>query len=79
MFLPYVKVLPVLAYAIMLAIWVILTKQAWDGRYTSFAKDKVFLPLFEGVGGRMVDLFSVQIEIVDASVHTNDTTSDKTV
>lgn len=48
-FLPYLKVLPVLIYAIMLAIWVILTKQAWDGRYTSFSNDKIFLPLFEGV------------------------------
>lgn len=49
MFLPYVKVLPVLIYAALLAVWIILTKQAWDGKYTSFSQDKVFLPLFEGV------------------------------
>ncbi len=79
-FLPYLKVLPVLIYAALLAIWIILTKQAWDWRYTSFSKDKIFLPLFEGVGWWMVDLFSVEIEIVDTSVHSNETSdSEKTL
>ncbi len=80
MFLPYLRALPWLFYLILLVIWVILTKQARDGKYTSFSADKVFLPLFEGVGGWVVDLFSVQIEIVDASVHLNEVTpTDKTI
>jgi|GEM_PF-766880 len=80
MFLPYVKVLPILMYAALLAIWVILTKQARDGRFTSFSQDKIFLPLFEGVGGWIIDLFSVEIEITDASVHSNETPSaEKTI
>lgn len=44
--LPYVKVLPVLFYAVMIVIWVVFVSQAWDGKYTSFKSDKVFLPLF---------------------------------
>lgn len=78
-FLPYVRVLPLLMYLALVIIRAILVKQAWDGRYTSFKSDKVFLPLFEGVGGWMVDLFSLEIEITDASVHTNQSSSSTTL
>ena len=47
MFLPYIKVLPVLMYAALLVVWFFFAKQARNGKYTSFAPDKVFLPLFE--------------------------------
>ena len=77
MFLPYVRVLPVLLYAAMLVVWGIFTKQSWEGKYTSFKSDKVFLPLFEGIGGWIVDIFSFEIEIIDTSIHSNETSAGK--
>ena len=79
MFLPYVKVLPALIYLVLLSIWVIFAKQAWDGRYTSFKSDKVFLPLFLGIGGWVVDMFSLEIDLEDTSVHNNTAASDKSL
>lgn len=77
MFLPYLKILPVLIYAAMLVVRVIFTKQSREGKYTSFKSDKVFLPLFEGIGGWIVDIFSFEIELIDTSIHSNDTTAGK--
>ncbi|MBP6910606.1 hypothetical protein KBC03_03320 [Patescibacteria group bacterium] len=78
-FLPYLRVLPRLIYLALVIVRAILVKQAREGKFTSFKSDKVFLPLFEGLGGWMVDLFSLEIEITDASVHTNESSSSTTL
>ncbi|MEI7477681.1 MAG: hypothetical protein WCJ81_04105 [bacterium] len=46
MFIPRLKVLPIIAYMLLLGVWVIFFMQAWNGRYTSFSQDKAFMPVF---------------------------------
>jgi hypothetical protein len=56
-FLPWVKVLPFLAYAWLLSVWVIFFIQARNGRYTSFSEDKAFMPVFAWFGAWVLGIF----------------------
>jgi hypothetical protein len=57
MFIPWIRVLPLLAYIALLCVRVLFFIQAWNGTYTSFAKDKAFLPVFSGFGGWVLSIF----------------------
>ncbi len=60
-FVPYIRVLPLLAYVGLLAIRVIFFLQAWNGRYTSFDKERPFLPVFIGFGEWVLSIFDMEL------------------
>lgn len=60
-FVPYIKILPLLAYLGLLAVWVIFFIQARNGTYTSFDKERPFLPVFSGFGEWVLSIFDTQI------------------
>ena len=60
-FIPWIKVLPLLAYIILLSVWIVFFMQARNGRYTSFSEDKAFLPVFAGFGTWVLNIFDAQL------------------
>jgi len=61
MFIPRLKVLPIIAYMLLLGVWVIFFMQAWNGRYTSFSQDKAFMPVFAWFGWRVLSIFDATL------------------
>jgi hypothetical protein len=45
-FLPWVKIIPLLIYMALFVVWILFFIQARHGTYTSFSRDKAFLPMF---------------------------------
>ena len=60
-FVPYIRVLPLLAYIGLLGVRVIFFLQAWNGTYTSFDKERPFLPVFIGFGEWVLSIFDMEI------------------
>lgn len=63
-FIPYMRILPILFFLCFLIIRWLFVKQAWEGRYT-VDEDKILLPLFAGLGGWVISIF--ELNIYDAS------------
>jgi len=61
MFIPWIRVIPFLAYTALFSVRVIFFMQAWNGTYTSFSKDKAFLPVFTGFGGWVLSIFDATL------------------
>ncbi len=61
-FIPWIKIIPLLAYVVLLSVWVIFFLQARHGTYTSFSREKAFLPVFVGFGGWVLSIFDANLE-----------------
>lgn len=68
-FIPYVRILPVFVYAIMMIIWIIFVKQAREWFYL-WENEKVLLPVFMWVWTWILDIFDLnpQWELNDQGV-----------
>lgn len=64
-FIPYVRILPVIAFFMLVVVLVIFVKQALNGRYfiQSDEWEKLFLPFFHELGWWIIDTFETKIEI----------------
>ena len=59
-FIPYLRILPVFLFLLFLIIWLVFVKQAWEWSYV-IDEDKVMLPFFAGIGGRVLSIFELEI------------------
>jgi phosphatidylserine synthase len=60
-FIPYLWVIPVILFLIFLVIWILFTKQAWEGKFV-VGNDKVMLPVFSGLGEWVSSIFELDVE-----------------
>lgn len=60
-FIPYLWVVPVILFLCFMVIRVLFLKQAWEGVFT-IHEDKVLMPFFAGIGGRIVAIFELEVE-----------------
>ncbi len=60
---PWIRLLlvPFLVFLLYLVVWILFVKQAYEWRYI-LDEDKVLLPFFAGIGGRMLSIFELQIQ-----------------
>lgn len=70
-FVPYIKVLPLLAYIGLLGVRVIFFLQAWNGTYTSFDKERPFLPVFIGFGEWVLSIFDAELSPDEKPIQEN--------
>jgi len=59
-FIPYMRVLPILVFLGFMVVWVLFVKQAYEWRYV-VDDDKVILPFYAGLGWRVVSIFELDI------------------
>ncbi len=64
-FVPYVRILPVIVFAMLMIVLVIFVKQALNGRYfiQSDEWEKLFLPFFHELWWWIMDTFETKIQI----------------
>ncbi|MFA5747830.1 MAG: hypothetical protein WC872_01820 [Candidatus Absconditabacterales bacterium] len=60
-FVPLLKYLIIFVFLFMIVILIIFIKKAWDGKYVLSKENKLYI--FEGVGGRLLDLFDINISL----------------
>lgn len=61
-FIPWIKIIPLLTYIVLFGVWVVFFLQARRGTYTSFYRDKAFLPVFTWFGGWVLSIFDAKLE-----------------
>lgn len=71
-FIPWIRVLPLLVYFILIVVWVFFFMQAWKGVYTSFSQDKAFLPIFAWFGGWVLNIFDITLNADDVDMYTDE-------
>jgi len=64
-FLPFLSWIPFLLQLVLFWIWVFFVKQAWEWKYVVIinGKEKLPLPIFEGLWGWLLELFEKKFEI----------------
>jgi len=60
-FIPWFWIIPVLFFLMFLVIWIIFVKQAREWAYV-IDEDKVLMPFFAGIWGRVVSIFDLDVE-----------------
>lgn len=58
-FIPFVRILPIFIYIMMLAVWIMFIKQAWEWHYL-WNNEKVLFPLFIWFWWWILDMFEVE-------------------
>ncbi len=59
-FIPYVRIIPVLIFIAFIIVWIIFCKQAREWRYT-IQDDRIVMPIFAGLWGWMVTIFELEV------------------
>lgn len=62
LFIPYLKILAILPLLVMVGLFLMFTKQSWDGKYWEDNKEAP-IPIFVGIGWWMLDLFEFSTDI----------------
>jgi len=73
-FIPFLRLIPILFFIFAFAIWVIFVKQAWEWTYVVEInwKDKILLPFFVGIGNWMLNVFDIKFEFEDKEKNNKD-------
>jgi len=63
-FIPFIRLFPILFFIFMFVIWIVFVKQAWEWKYVvEINKDeKILFPFFVGIWGWMLDVFDIKFE-----------------
>ena len=63
-FIPFIRLLPILFFIIMFVIWIIFVKQSWEWKYVVEInwKEKVLFPFFVWIGNWILDVFDIKFE-----------------
>jgi len=66
-FIPFIRLFPILFFIFAFIIWIIFVKQAWEWKYVvEINKDeKILFPFFVGIWGWMLDVFDIKFEFED--------------
>ena len=66
-FIPFLRVIPILFFIFAFVVWIIFVKQAWEWKYVVDInwKEKILLPFFVGIWGWMLDVFDIKFEFDD--------------
>ncbi len=66
-FLPWIRLLSILAFIVMFIIWIVFVKQAWEWKYVMEINndEKIFLPFFLWIWGWMLDVFDTKFDMID--------------
>ena len=64
-FIPFIRIVPILLFIVMFVLWVVFVKQAWEWKYVIEInwKEKILAPFFVGIGNWILDLFDVKFKI----------------
>ena len=64
-FIPFLDLIPFLLQLVLFWIWLFFVKQAWEWKYIVVInwKEKIPLPVFEGIGWWLLELFDKKFEI----------------
>jgi hypothetical protein len=66
-FIPFIRLFPILFFIFAFAIWIIFVKQAWEWKYVVDINwdEKILFPFFVGIWGWMLDVFDIKFEFDD--------------
>jgi len=66
-FIPFIRLLPILFFIAMFVIWIIFVKQSWEWKYVIEInwKEKILLPFFVWIGNWILDVFDIKFEFDD--------------
>ena len=65
-FLPFIRLIPILAFLFMFVIWIIFVKQSWEGKYSidiSWKEERVLFPFFVWIWNWILSVFDVKFEV----------------
>ena len=65
-FLPFIRLIPILAFLFMFVIWIIFVKQSWEGKYSidiSWKGERVLFPFFVWIWNWILSVFDVKFEV----------------
>ena len=66
MFLPFIRLVPILIFLFMFVVWIIFVKQSWEWKYSidiSWKEERVLLPFFVWIWNWILSVFDVKFEI----------------
>jgi len=66
-FLPWIRLIPILLFIVMFIIWLIFVKQAWEWKYVMEINndEKIFLPFFLWIWWWMLDVFDTKFDMIE--------------
>lgn len=60
---PYIRIIPIILIVIMMIIWTLFTRQAWNWEYIDQARwENIFLPFFNWLWTWIVEIFELELE-----------------
>ncbi|HMT00744.1 MAG TPA: hypothetical protein PKD96_04455 [Candidatus Absconditabacterales bacterium] len=70
-FIKYLNLIPIIVLLPLMIVLGIFVKQARNGEYT-LENNKILLPIFGGLGGRVLDIFEVEMTISDGQIDSSE-------
>lgn len=64
-FLPFIKIIPILIFLFMFVIWIIFVKQSWEGKYSidiTGKDERVLFPFFVWIWNWILEVFDIKFE-----------------
>ena len=64
-FIPFIKIIPILLFIAIFILWVVFVKQAWEWKYVVEInwEKKVLAPFFVWLGNWILELFDVKFKV----------------
>lgn len=64
-FIPFIRILPILGFIAMFVLWIIFVKQAWEWKYVVEINwdKKILAPFFVWIGNWILELFDVKFNV----------------
>lgn len=65
MFIPYLRVLPLMLFLTFFVVWCVFVAQAWKGQYV-VGKDAILLPFFVWMWWWIVSIFEIEVSKLES-------------
>jgi hypothetical protein len=78
LFIPIIKYIWLIPLLVLVWVWVISTKQAWEWKYFVDKKDSP-LALFSWIGNRFIDLFEIKVNTTNTNLDSKDQSLDASI
>ncbi len=65
-FLPFIKIIPILIFLFMFVVWILFVKQSWEGKYSidiTWNEERVLLPFFVWIWNWILEVFEIKFNV----------------
>lgn len=65
-FLPFIKIIPILIFLFMFVIWIVFVKQSWEGKYSidiTWKEERLLFPFFVWLWNWMLEVFDIKFQV----------------